>query len=1144
MLADGLAPTVRPSIESHVDGCRDCQQRLEELTRSPEQWIGRSDATPLQRCGLVPIAATLAHDSQSTPTRGIVDFNDAQPDPPALAGYQIIGELGRGGMGVVYQARQISLGRTVAIKVLRHAGLGRADELFRFRREGEVLARLSHPNIVQVIEVGVSASSPYLVMEYVDGGTLQSALPAARCSPREAASFIRTLAEAVHTAHQRGIIHRDLKPANILLARRSDGEENCHSGPSDGLLGYLPKIADFGLAKNVLGDSHVTDSHAFLGTPSYMAPEQAAGDPREVGVLADVYALGVLLYELLCGRPPFLNESPAATLLQVVHTQPAPPRRLNPLVPIDLATIVERCLAKRPADRYQSAAALADDLRRFLGGEPIHARAVGKIERIVKWSRRQPALAALAGAVVALVGVGVPLVTMLWLRATNAHRSELSEREIAVSQRDAAQRALYASRVSLADKALRDHDVSAAKRLLAQCVPREEQPDLRGWEWHYLMRRCWADRFPGMTHESELWNWVHSVAFHPRLPIVASVGGLPPGEFADRSASAIDTPGDLKLWNTLSGSLLGTFRGHRGAISDVAWVSMGQRLVTHGVDGGVIVWDGDFSKQAPTLVGRSLVLGGAKRASDVQVSPNGRWLAIATLDEVQLWNLNSWSIEWRRPLAESLFWRAAFRHDSSRLVCTNRMLPGHVWDTATGEPTTGEFPVESVSLAAQSPTSGIWALVRPESSTIHLWDPHRKAYTQELRGHNNTIQCLAFAGDGTLVSGGNDRVIRLWDVGRNVERLALDGHSIGVVSVAIDPSGGLLVSGGKDSAVKLWDLSRDPRGRRFAATDSGEHLATWCFAPTSDEILVLAGSLAKYDLTTWSAHDGKILRKTRLAMENIVAIPHRSYGFSGNAARVAGITNDDPQSVHVWDVATGRDLRTAKTTYQRAGAPVLDHDGKRFAYSARSIASPPSQTSARSEWVVRDVDNGEILLRGETPAGHVITSLALSSDRLAVARVGVITRNGSLAPGKTASIELYDLGAERVERSIDADTGYVTAISFSRDGRFLAAATADHRLYAWRSNNGEGLFPPTECSTQLTSVTFSPDNGRIAATGFDSNVYLWDAASGGELLSLRGLGPPGTGHYGFTARVHFSPDGKRLAANSWRGDINVWSIED
>jgi serine/threonine protein kinase len=314
---------------------------------------------------------------------------------PAVAGYEILEELGRGGMGVVYLARQTALKRLVALKMIKAGDLADADELARFRREAEAVARLQHPHIVQIHEVGEHDGRPFFSLEYVEGGTLARHLSGKPLPGRPAAELLETLSRAVHYAHQRGIIHRDLKPANVLLAfsdvshKRSEGERFCEAS----LNAAVPKITDFGLAKQLHAEGTQTQSRAVLGTPSYMAPEQGVGNGPAVGPAADVYGLGAILYEVLTGRAPFVGESAYDTLVQVLNLDPVPPARLQPKVPRDLETICLKCLRKEPAERYGSAEELADDLRRFLEGQPIRARRAGRVERLVKWVKRRPAAA-------------------------------------------------------------------------------------------------------------------------------------------------------------------------------------------------------------------------------------------------------------------------------------------------------------------------------------------------------------------------------------------------------------------------------------------------------------------------------------------------------------------------------------------------------------------------------------------------------------------------------------------------------------------------------------------------------------------------------------------------------------------------------
>lgn len=336
-----------------------------------------------------------------------------------LGKYELLAELGRGGMGVVYQARQEDLSRLVAVKMLLTGPHAQQQDLEYFRREAEAVARLQHPNIVQVFDVGDHDGLPYFSLEYLERGPLSRQLDGTPQSPSSAAELIATLARALHHAHERGVVHRDLKPGNILLA--ADG---------------TPKITDFGLAKRLDNQSH-TVTGSVLGTPSYMAPEQASGDTRRIGAAADVYGLGAILYELLTGRPPFRGETPWDTVAQVLSDEPVPPTQLQPKVPRDLETICLKCLQKEPGRRYTTAADLAADLARFQAGEPIHARPVNAAERALKWARRHPAVAALGTAFCVAVIAGLAGTTSLWVVASQQRdKAEVTGRRARQEIRD------------------------------------------------------------------------------------------------------------------------------------------------------------------------------------------------------------------------------------------------------------------------------------------------------------------------------------------------------------------------------------------------------------------------------------------------------------------------------------------------------------------------------------------------------------------------------------------------------------------------------------------------------------------------------------------------------------------------------------
>src|SRR6516162_6013626 len=359
------------------------EPRVQELL---DELLDRQ-ATPEEVCGACPELLPVVRERWRQICRARAEFDALLPiwphgglptmppeEPlPQVPGYEVESVLGRGGMGVVYRARHLRLGRLVALKMALAGSYAGPHERERFRREAEAVAALRHPNLVQVYDAGDWAGRPYFTMELIEGGSLAQRLAGTPQPGRQAAALLATLAEAVHAAHQGGIVHRDLKPANILLTR--DG---------------TPKISDFGLARRLQGGAGLTQSGVPVGTPSYMAPEQAMGQTRVIGPAVDIYALGAILYELLTGRPPFRGETAAETVLQVISQVPVPPSRLNAKVPRDLETICLKCLHKEPARRYATAAALAEDLHRFQRGEPIAARRAGLVERAGKWVRRRP----------------------------------------------------------------------------------------------------------------------------------------------------------------------------------------------------------------------------------------------------------------------------------------------------------------------------------------------------------------------------------------------------------------------------------------------------------------------------------------------------------------------------------------------------------------------------------------------------------------------------------------------------------------------------------------------------------------------------------------------------------------------------------
>jgi serine/threonine protein kinase len=370
------------------------------------------------RCANHFVAATGAEgntpsDMKTSPlppqTRNAVPTTQRLPGlENTVAGYEILRELGRGGMGIVYKARQLSLNRVVALKMILSGAQASPVEIHRFRAEAAAVAQLHHPNIVQIYEVGIDGGRQFLSLEFVNGSTLAVRVGGTPQPSRPAAELLEALARAIHVAHQRGIVHRDLKPHNVLLAPATEGSE-FDTGTSAQYIQIfgIPKITDFGLAKNLDSQAGQTQTGVILGTPSYMAPEQAAGGIQSIGPAVDVYSLGAIFYEMLTGRPPFRAATPLETLRQAATQEPLPISQLQPYVPRDLQTICLKCLQKEPHRRYPSALALAEDLQRYLRGEPIKARPLGPGERAWRWCRRNPVPACLLMALALCTSFGL-----------------------------------------------------------------------------------------------------------------------------------------------------------------------------------------------------------------------------------------------------------------------------------------------------------------------------------------------------------------------------------------------------------------------------------------------------------------------------------------------------------------------------------------------------------------------------------------------------------------------------------------------------------------------------------------------------------------------------------------------------------------
>jgi hypothetical protein len=636
-----------------------------------------------------PGATADAMEGRADPSR---DSIGGEADPAAIrefGDYELHAVLGRGGMGVVYRARQVSLNRPVALKMIRAGVLAGDDELRRFRNEAEAVARLDHPSIVPVYEVGEHDGQHYFSMKLVPGGNLADHLPAFCGDPRAAALLLVEAAEAVHHAHARGILHRDLKPANILV------DDSGH-----------PHITDFGLAKRVEADAEMTISGAILGTPAYMAPEQALGRRGSITTATDVYGLGSVLYSLLTGRPPFVGDSVIDTLAKVREETPEPPRKFNAKVPRDLEVICLKCLEKDPRRRYSSAQALADDVRAWLENRPIAARPVGSIERMALFMRRRPALAAaygLTAAVVLLLGFGGSL-AWLWRAAegaraeavvarngeararasaersrdgetkarTSAENSrdrevqaraeaeksrdgEAEARAEADRQREKFERSDYGRTIHIAQQKLEENNVAGAVALLDST-----RPDFRGWEWRYLDRLCHPELLNLKGHGDRVW----SAAFSPDGARIVTASD-------DQTA---------KVWDAKTGVELLTIKGHTGPLTAASFSPDGLRIMTASLDRSAKIWNAKSGSPILAFGG----YGYTNLVYSATFSPDGsRIVTASSLNSGTVWDAKAGAeilgLKGASPLIKT-----ASSPDGSRIVTTSYERTAKLWDANTG----------------------------------------------------------------------------------------------------------------------------------------------------------------------------------------------------------------------------------------------------------------------------------------------------------------------------------------------------------------------------------------------------------------------------------------------------------------------------
>ncbi len=1042
--------------------------------------------------------------------------------PRRLGAFELLERIGQGGMGVVYKARQISLERDVAVKVLSLAALGNQEAVNRFRTEAVTAGSLMHPNIVAVHEVGLAEGQHYLVMDYVPGPTLADISRNGPLPARRAAQYLRTIAEAVHFAHERGILHRDLKPSNVLI------------DPND-----QSRVTDFGLAKRLDTGSEFTLSGQVLGSPAFIPPEQASGQRGHIGRRSDVYALGAILYQLLTGRPPFVGEALTDILHQVVHQDPLRPRLLNPAVPKDIETVCQKCLEKEPAQRYSTAESLAEELGRFLEGKPVVARPISLAGKVWRWCRRNPRLAALTGVALSSLLLGLAGVTWQWRRA---------EVEALLARRNA-----YAADMNLVQQALDDDKLSSAREQLKRHQPIEKSTihnpqsamNLRGWEWRYLWAQCRGEE-RSIMHQFT--NAIWALAFSPdgkwlavgqengavalwdavtrqpvtELPVAGryvrykALDFSPEGRFLAWGSREDSGAAFVTLWDLTAQKEMARFPHSSNLVVSLAFAPDARWLATLAEDGALRIWDVASNQVLTNIATAPLAYSPADRFLDrfapatsaaepiaglagtyppilrqpakaskrgpgytahagcVHFSPDGRWLAVGAMKpEIRLWD-----------------WPAC-REEKSLVLpeaadCIN-------------------------SLAFSRDSRWLAAACGSDYKILHVWELATRAESR-LEGHQDWIAGLAFAPDRpTLASVSADQTLRLWDVVGQAQLGRFQGNTNEVWAVAWSREGKNLLTGARDGTVRCWDSAGKTR-RPYETLPAAVWGYGLIFLPDSRQFLTIGRG------------EGHVVRWDTATLRPLETLSFLGTGYSCGALSkdgrwlALGVTNGP---VRIWDLPARQCV--TNLGFRNAGLiiGILLSPGGRYLYCG-AYQSTPNWRVTNQTWEVPSWR--EVNVRGVDFANG--EGFDLAPDDRTVAKG---YWNGTAA--------WWDILTGKRLAFFDCHYSGGALVRFSPDGRWFATAGRDGRITLWDAvsrppaltHDGLGY------GSLLHGLVFSPDGRRLITTGTSPRglAKVWDVATGRDVLTL-------PGEPGFFARVDFSPDGNTLFAINLQGGTVVW----
>lgn len=955
--------------------------------------------------------------------------------------YELLDEIARGGMGVVYRARQKTLNRLVAVKMLLGGEFASPDFVRRFQREAEAAARLQHPNIVKIHEVGQHKGQHFFSMELIEGSDLAHLVRKQPLPARRAALYLKRIAEAVAFAHGQGTLHRDLKPSNILI------------DPFD-----EPRITDFGLARHFQENGDLTLTAQALGSPAYISPEQAGGEA--VGPGADIYSLGALAYHVLTGRPPFQGETIHEVLRQVQEREPLPLRSLNPSVPVDLQTICLKCLEKDPARRYPLAVDVAAELGRFLNDEPIQARPIGPLERVWRWSRRRPVTAGLAAALVIAIAAGVSGILWQWRRAT------LSEQVMALN--------LYAADMRAAANALAEGDLGQARRLLKLHEPHGHQRDLRGFEWRYLWARCQGEQSATFRGHDSI---VTTTAFSRDGRIAAS-GGM---------------DGRLVIWDLEHRTALTNFVTPGHAVWDVGFSDDDSLLFASGPGHQVQLletkrWSevtnfpGRLASMAGNFIATSdsspfpwpeepagtlrvwnwktgaLVLNSPVPVRRMALSPDARLIAMVLTDQspkIEIRETATGALK-QSLTREKPVWSLGFSPDGTRLAAVGWNRNFTVFDLAGGE---SEIVTNAHDLtiwsARFSPDGGVVATASSDRS-IAIWDAETLGLQRRLKGHENEAWAASFSRDGqSLISGGKDQQILLWDLKPKIESIRPPNSPLSPATFS--PSGQWMLT--RDQTNNTWhSFVFAAATRTMLSHHPGYALG---FSADSRELVWFESSEAMLQFTTVSGSNQ--VRQVRLEIDERDLPVTR---LSADGRRFFCVDRQGLASV--WDLM-GKRISSFPTLKPPIRAASISPDGNWLALS-----------------VERDYDVHLYALPAGTLRklhGHRdhVTGLAFSPDSKIIA-------TGSV----DADVRLFETGTGLLRTTLSGHLEEASDVAFSPDGKTLASVGNQSALKLWHLPTSREVvsLPIPDAGFHLA---FSPDGRRLTLSHHDQKLQILEA---------------------------------------------------